>query len=63
MIATAAAEPVPLFGGGDERCTTLCDALLDTIRERGRGLPLPSVIGVLRIVEHHLIAAHLDEVP
>jgi hypothetical protein len=55
-----AAQVIPLFGGGDQRCQTLCDALLETIAERGHGLPLPVVLGVLRIVEHHLIASHLE---
>jgi hypothetical protein len=51
---------VPLFGGADKRCQTLCDAVL-VLRERARGLPLPAVLGVLRIVEHRLIVTHLDE--
>jgi hypothetical protein len=48
---------VALFKG-DPRCQTLCDALLDLIYERGRGLPLPLILGVLRLVEHSLIDEH-----
>jgi hypothetical protein len=52
-------EPVSLFRGGDERCQTLCDALLELIYERAASLPVPLILGVLRIVEHQIIEDHL----
>ena len=39
---------------GDLRCSTLADAILELIYERTDGMPFPSVLGVLRIVEHKL---------
>ena len=39
---------------GDERCETLCQAILALIHERGDGLPFPLIIGTLRIVEQRL---------
>jgi len=39
---------------GDQRCGTLAEAILSIIRERTGGMPFPSVLGVLRIVEHQL---------
>lgn len=54
------ATVVSLFEG-DQRCERLCDALLKLIYERGKGLPFPSVLGVLRIVERQLITDHLDD--
>jgi hypothetical protein len=50
-----AAEVVPLFGGADERCETLLQALRALIYERGAGMPVPSILGVLRILEHELL--------
>jgi hypothetical protein len=52
-------EPALLFRGGDERCRTLCDALLEIIHERAASLPMPLILGVLRIVEHQIIQEHL----
>lgn len=46
----------PLSGGGDPRCETLTQAILDLLHERAAGLPVPLVLGVLRIVEHQIIA-------
>lgn len=54
------ATVVSLFEG-DQRCERLCDALLELIYERGKGLPFPSVLGVLRIVEQQLITDHLED--
>jgi len=39
---------------GDERCETLCQAILALVHEPGDGLPFPLIIGTLRIVEHRL---------
>ena len=52
--------PVPLFGGADQRCVTLLDAVLATVHERGRGMPFPSILGVLRLVETRLISEQLE---
>lgn len=49
------ADVTPLFGGADQRCETLFQALWDTVHERGSGLPIPLVLGVLRLLEHKII--------
>jgi len=41
---------------GDPRAEALEAAILATIYERGEGLPFPLVLGVLKLVEHRLIA-------
>ncbi len=46
---------IEAFGGGDPRCETLLQALLEALYERGKGLPIPLVIGVLRLAEHRVI--------
>lgn len=46
---------VPLFGGADPRCEALLQALKALVYARGAGLPVPSIIGVLRILEHELL--------
>ncbi|UMO76008.1 hypothetical protein [Planktothrix phage Pra-JY27] len=47
--------PAPIFGGADMRCETLLQALKSLIYERGAGLPIPSIIGTLRILEHEIL--------
>lgn len=50
----------PLFDG-DQRCQSLLDALAEVLYERGKGMPLPSTLGVLRLLEHEVIEnARLD---
>jgi len=49
-------QVIPLFGGGDKRAEALETAILNVIRRRGTGLPFPLVLGVLRLIEHRLIA-------
>lgn len=44
-----------LFGGADPRCEALLHAIKDIIYERGSGLPIPSILGVLRIIEHEIV--------
>lgn len=46
---------VPLFGGADPRCEALLQALKTLVYERGSGLPVPSILGVLRILEHEIL--------
>lgn len=41
--------------GGDKRCQTLYQCLVDIIVERGAGLPLPAILGTLTLVERMLI--------
>lgn len=48
-------EPVPLFGGEDPRYDELFYATIEVVRERGSGLILAGVLGVLRLVEDQLI--------
>ncbi len=40
---------------GDERFSSLTVAILDTVYERGTGLPLPAVIGCLEIVKAQIL--------
>lgn len=40
---------------GDSRCQTLLDALAEVLYERGKGLPLPSTIGVLELLKYEVI--------
>lgn len=47
-------KTINLFDG-DMRCETLLSALLDLIYERGNGLPMPSVIGVIELLKLELI--------
>ncbi len=47
----------PLFGGADQRCVTLLNALKAVIVERGVGLPFPAVLGTIRLLELAVIAS------
>ncbi len=49
------ADPIPLFGGADMRCETLVQAMRATLYERGSGLPLPLILGAIRILEHQIL--------
>jgi hypothetical protein len=40
---------------GDQRCQSLFDALAEVVYERGKGLPLPTTLGVLRLLEYEVI--------
>lgn len=46
---------------GDAQCGTLLEALQDLLRERAYDMPLPSVLGVLDILKHTMIARICDE--
>ncbi|MDE2101576.1 MAG: hypothetical protein KGL39_30300 [Patescibacteria group bacterium] len=46
---------VSLFDGNDPRLGELAGAIMDILFERGDGLPLVTVLGVLRLVENCLI--------
>ena len=48
--------PIVRLHEGDPRAEALEAAILATVYERGDRLPIPLVIGVLRLVEHRLIA-------
>lgn len=41
---------LPLFEG-DKRCAALLTALEETLYERGKGIPLPSVLGVIDLLK------------
>lgn len=60
MSAQQPAEVVSLFAGADPRCQILIDALHTVVHERGRGLPIPSILGVLRLLEHTIITEHAE---
>lgn len=45
---------------GDLRCQALLDALADVLYERGKGLPLPATLGVLRLLEYEVIQNALE---
>lgn len=53
----------PLFIG-DMRCDTLFKAVREVLYERGNGLPVPSVLGVLDLLKHDVITNHtnLDDI-
>jgi len=44
-------KPVALHGGADMRAAALVKALKALIYERGSGMPVPTILGCLRIVE------------
>ena len=46
---------VPLRGGADARCEALLEAIRAVIYERAMGMPIPSILGVLRLVEHAIL--------
>lgn len=41
--------------GGDLRCETLLQTLKDVIYERGSGLPMPLIIGTIRLLEYQIL--------
>lgn len=43
--------PIEQLFIGDPRCEVLLDALREVMYERGKGLPIPSVLGVLEILK------------
>lgn len=45
---------VNLFGGADLRCEELRKAIKEAIYERGMGMPIPSIIGVIEIVKNEI---------
>ena len=47
--------PVVSLHTGDQRLQTLLDALAEVLYERGQGLPLPSILGIIRLLEHEVI--------
>ena len=40
-----------IFGGADLRCDELRKSIKELIYERGDGMPIPSIIGVLEILK------------
>ena len=40
-----------LFGGADPRCEALLQPLKQTTYERGEGLPIPAILGVIDILK------------
>jgi hypothetical protein len=48
-------SPVSLFGGADLRCEALLQELKAVIYDRAKGMPIPSIIGTLRILELEII--------
>ncbi len=47
---------VKLFSdGADMRCQNLLLALKDIVYERGKGMPVPSVIGTIEILKNDII--------
>lgn len=45
---------------GDLRCQALIDALEEVVLDRGRGMPIPSILGVLRLLEHQIISSEAN---
>lgn len=48
-------EKVVNLFAGDTRCVALIDQLFEAIKERGPGLPIPSIIGCLELVKMQLL--------
>jgi len=44
-----------LRNGADQRCETLLQALKDEVYERGAGMPVPSVIGVIEVLKQQIL--------
>lgn len=40
-----------IFGGADLRCEELRKIIKNIVYERGNGIPVPSIIGVLEIIK------------
>ena len=53
---TTQTTPILMFGGADPRCEALLCAIMSTIYERGKGMPFPSILGTLRLVEISLLS-------
>ena len=49
-------EPVALHGGADMRADALVKAIKALIYERGQGMPIPTILGCLRMVEIEIYA-------
>lgn len=43
------------------RAAVLTEAIMDLITERSAGMPFPTVLGCLRIVEHWLVIEQMSE--
>mgnify|MGYP001809780850 CR=1 FL=1 len=41
---------------GDKRCATLFEALHDVLHERGEGIPVPAIVGVLELLKVQVIS-------
>ena len=52
---------VELLFEGDKRCEALLGAIKSTVYERGLGLPLPSVVGVLELAKIEILKEQDDE--
>jgi hypothetical protein len=50
-----------LRDGGDARAVTLLDALYDVLQERGNGIPIPTVIGVIELLKTMVLSEALDD--
>jgi hypothetical protein len=46
---------------GDKKAETLLDAVLDTVYERGDGMPIPTILGVLDLVKIHIINTETEK--
>ena len=46
---------------GDQHSQTLTDAVLEVLYERGEGVPIPSILGVLELVKLHIVNETLEE--
>lgn len=48
-------DKVTKLFAGDARNVALIDALFETIKERGEGVPIPSIIGCLELVKMQVL--------
>lgn len=49
-----------LAGGGDLRAATLLESLQEVMHERGKGMPIPTIIGVLELLKFDLMKKALN---
>ena len=60
MPADPQTAVIHAFGGADPRCETLLHALKAMVYERGSGIPVPSIIGVIRLLEFEIMKEQSD---
>lgn len=50
------------FAEGDPRLATLVEAIMDLVKKRGDGLPLPSVLGCMDLAKEFILSEALEKI-